>query len=140
MRDFVACDVLGSEKRRANPADKRKANKIMKNINKIILMSAVAFAMVTASQARAGETLLSPRAKGNQMHTVAATSNVSSVTQSQTAQNGALLSPRAQGNQIVKVAGTNNDPDLVAGTPAQPISPRAKSQQPVQVYQIAPVK
>jgi hypothetical protein len=109
----------------------------MKTMNKILLMSAVTFAMAAVSPARAGEPLLSPRAKASQTYTAVDNSDFAN---RQMAQNGALLSPRAQGNQIAKVAGINNDPDLVLGTPAQTIAPRIQGQQPVQVYPIAPVK
>ena len=104
-------------------------------------MSAVALAMTTVSQAKAGEPLLSPRAQGSQIHTVPAANNTAAPTTVTTVPTvGALLSPRAQANQIVKVAGTNNDPDLVAALQAQSGSPKAKSQQLAPVYQIAPMK
>ena len=108
-------------------------------MNKILILSAVALTMTAVSNAKAGEPLLSPHAKGNQINGVMGTTNEVTVNYL-VSSGGALLSPRAQGNQIVRVAGTNNDPDLVAAAQGLTGSPKDKSQQPVQVYQIAPVK
>ena len=111
----------------------------MKIINKVLILSVVAVAMATVSNVKADGALLSPRAKGNQIVTVAATTNVQPVIRNVIYPNpGALLSPHAQGNQIVKVAGTNNDPDLVAALQSQYGTPKGLQTTPV--YQIAPMK
>jgi hypothetical protein len=112
----------------------------MKTMNKILLMSAVALSMTAVSNAKADGALLSPRAQENQIRTVAGTNSDPDLAHRQMAQNGVLLSPRAQANQATRVAGTNSDPDLVAAMQAQTGSPKSKSLQPVQVYQIAPMK
>lgn len=111
----------------------------MKTINKVLILSVVAVAMATVSNAKADGALLSPRAKGNQVVMAAAPTNVQPVAANLINPNpGALLSPRAQGNQIIKVAGTNNDPDLAVALQSQYGSP--KGVQTLPLYQIAPMK
>ena len=131
---------------------------VMKTMNKILVMSVVALAMATVSNARADGALLSPRAAGNQIQIANLPGTNATVIAVHTivANPGASLPPGAQGHQIVKVAGTNSDPDLVGlgltpteyvnmvqfgQTSAEFASPRARSTQPsVPPYEIAPVK
>ena len=109
----------------------------MKTTNKILLLSAVTLSLAAVPQAKADDALLSPRAQGNQIVTVAGTNN--DVKKAQPS-NGALLSPHGQASQITRVAGTNTGPDLVAREQALPGSPKDKAQQPAPVYQVAPMK
>jgi hypothetical protein len=122
----------------------------MKTMNKILIMSAMALAMAAVPNVKADGALLSPRAQGNEIKIASLPDAVGTDTtvvapNKIMANPGALLSPRAQANQIVKVAGTNNDPDLVllgqtSSEYSAYVSPRARTQQPAPVYQVAPVK
>jgi len=76
----------------------------MKTRNLVITLGAAAFAAITIN-ATASDSLLSPRAAGNQIQQVSGTiSDVNLVNA-----NTATVSPRAAGNQIVNVAGQSNE-------------------------------
>lgn len=74
----------------------------MKNL--LLTIGAVALTAMTIN-ATAADTLLSPRAAGNQIKHVSGTANDANIV----AANMATVSPRAAGNQLTTVAGTNND-------------------------------
>ena len=74
----------------------------MKTRNLLLTIGAAAFAAITIN-ATASDTLLSPRAAGNQIAHASGTANA--VTPTATA----TISPRAAGNQIVTVAGQSNE-------------------------------
>jgi hypothetical protein len=74
----------------------------MKNL--LLTLGAAALTAMTIN-ATAADTLLSPRAVGNQIKQVSGTANdVNTVIV-----NTATVSPRAAGNQLTTVAGTSND-------------------------------
>jgi hypothetical protein len=76
----------------------------MKIRNILITLGAATFAAITIN-ASASDTLLSPRAAGNQIqHLPGTAKDVSLVNPT-----GTTVSPRAAGNQIATVAGTSND-------------------------------
>lgn len=76
----------------------------MKTRNLILTCGVAAFAAITIN-ANASDSLLSPRAAGNQTRQVSGTaSDVNTV-----AVNTATVSPRAAGNQIKTVAGQSNE-------------------------------
>jgi hypothetical protein len=76
----------------------------MKTRNLLITLGAAAFAAITIN-ATASDTLLSPRAAGNQIQHVSGTANDVNLVNT----TGITVSPRTAGNQITKVAGTNGD-------------------------------
>jgi hypothetical protein len=91
----------------------------MKTRNLLITLSAAAFAAITIN-ATASDTLLSPRAAGNQIQ------HVSGIANDVTPVSTATISPRAAGNQIATVAGTNNDVNpAVACAKTMTASPKA---------------
>jgi hypothetical protein len=76
----------------------------MKTRNLILTIGAAAFAAITIN-ATASDALLSPRAAGNQIKTVASAANDVNLA----AANATTISPRAAGNQLRTTAGTSND-------------------------------
>jgi hypothetical protein len=76
----------------------------MKTRNLLLTIGAVAFATV-AINASAADTLLSPRAAGNQIQRVSGTANDVNLVNP----TGATASPRTLANQTKTVAGVNND-------------------------------
>ena len=77
----------------------------MKTRNLLITLGAAAFAAITIN-ATASDTLLSPRASGNQITRASGTANDVNLVNT----TGIILvSPRAAGNQIVTVAGQSNE-------------------------------
>jgi hypothetical protein len=76
----------------------------MKTHNLLITLGAAAFAAI-AINATASDSLLSPRAAGNQIQQVSGTASDVNLVSANTA----AVSPRAAGNQIKTVAGTGND-------------------------------
>jgi len=76
----------------------------MKTRNLLITLGAAAFAAITIN-ATASDTLLAPRAAGNQIQHVSGTANDVNLVNT----TGITVSPRAAGNQIVTVAGQSND-------------------------------
>jgi hypothetical protein len=91
--------------RRRNEAPAKTERKMkMKTRNLLLTLGATILAAITIN-ATASDTLLSPRAAGNQIKHASGTANsVNAV-----AANTATVSPRAAGNQIAKVAGTSNE-------------------------------
>jgi hypothetical protein len=76
----------------------------MKTRNLLITLGAAAFAAITIN-ATASDTLLSPRAAGNQIQHVSGTANDVNLVNT----TGTTVSPRAAGNQIATVAGQSNE-------------------------------
>ena len=76
----------------------------MKTRNLLITLGAAAFAAITIN-ATASDTLLSPRAAGNQIQHVSGTANDVNLVNT----TGITVSPRAAGNQIATVAGMSSD-------------------------------
>ena len=70
-----------------------------------IIITAISLATLAAITLTAGEALLSPRAKANQITTAASAANEANLA---TANRGALASPRALDNQIMVVQGTES--------------------------------
>jgi hypothetical protein len=82
----------------------RPKRKNIKMKNLLLTIGAVALTAMTIN-ATAADTLLSPRATGNQIKQVPGAANDVNLV----AANAATVSPRAVSNQIKTVAGTNND-------------------------------
>ena len=88
---------------------------------KPLTLASLALALVTLN-VLAGEALLSPRGRDNQIRTVAVTDNSpNTVTQHE----NAIASPRALDNQIKTVAGTSNGPDTLTCSRKMLASPKA---------------
>ena len=77
----------------------------MKNWNLTLIAAAVAFAAI-ALNANAGETLLSPRAKANQITTV------SGLAENRLESNVQFVSPRGLANEVKVAKGRNDDRNL----------------------------
>ena len=80
----------------------------MKTRNLLITLGAAAFAAITIN-ATASDSLLSPRAAGNQIKQVSNSAETPAITVAYVDSTPALLSPRAAGNQIKVLKGTDND-------------------------------
>ena len=76
----------------------------MKTRNLLLTTGAAALTAITFN-VTAADALLTPRAAGNQIKTVAGFNNDVNLVNT----TGVTVSPRALGNQIKTVAGTNND-------------------------------
>jgi len=76
----------------------------MKTRNLLLTLGTAALT-VAAFNATAADALLTPRAAGNQIKTVAGFNNDANLVKT----TGITVSPRAAGNQLQTVAGTNSD-------------------------------
>jgi hypothetical protein len=86
-----------------------------------LTIASLALAVMTLNVS-AGEALLSPRAKDNQIKTIAGTDNSpNTVTQNR----NVIASPRTLDNQIKTVKGTSNDANTLACSHQMVASPKA---------------
>jgi hypothetical protein len=92
--------------RRNEAPAKLKENK-MKTRTLLLTISAAALTAITFN-ATAADTLLTPRATGNQIKTVAGSNNDQNLVNT----TGTTVSPRAASNQIKTVAGTSSEVNL----------------------------
>jgi hypothetical protein len=93
------------------------------NMKTLIPLTIASLALAVMSiNVSAGEALLSPRAKDNQIKTVARTDlSPNTVTQNQ----NVIASPRTLDNQIKTVKGTSNDANTMACSRQMVASPKA---------------
>lgn len=106
----------------------------MKNIQKIVVLTAVAASFTLANRALAGDQILSPRAQEQQTKVVSGTNTDPDLA------HGVVLAPKVLAKRSPVIVGNSkNDPDLVHQYASTSGTPKQQDQQPMQ-FQIAPSK
>ena len=110
----------------------------MKSFN-YLWVTAAAVVTLSATIARAGESLLSPKAEDNRIRVVSGSAQNDLLKEARTS----LLSPKAQEQlKTVRMGTSKNDPDLLAGIRNSTLSPKSREQlgDRAERFEIAPLK
>lgn len=106
----------------------------MKNIQKIVVLTALAASFAVVNSASAEGQFLSPKAQGQQTRVVPGTNHDPDLAHAAVQS----ASPKLQ-QQPVMAGNSKNDPDLAHQDSNLPGTPKLKQQQPMQ-FEIAPTK